>query len=74
MPRKPRFRNTGAGKGIKERLDPATLTALYCDDGLSQADIAGRYGCSPQFVSLLLREYGIRRSPSGRRTPRIDAH
>jgi DNA-binding transcriptional regulator LsrR (DeoR family) len=63
MPRKPRFRNTGSGKGIKEQLDAATLRRLYLDEKLTQAQIADRYGCTPQFVSLLLREHGIRRSP-----------
>lgn len=64
MTRKPRFRNVGAGKGIKEQLDPATLRRLYLEERLTQADIAQHFGCSAQFVSLLLREYGIRRTPS----------
>lgn len=71
MTRKQRFRNTGAGKGIKQQLDPGTLRRLYVDDGLTQAEIARRYGCTPQFVSLLLAEYGIptrsSRSDSARR-------
>lgn len=59
MPRKPRFRNVGAGKGVKDRLDPETLSALYHEEGLSQAQIARREGCTPQFISLLMIEYGI---------------
>lgn len=58
--RKTRFRNAGAGKGVKARLDPSTLEDLYCRRGLSQAEIARRYECSAQFVSVLLREYGLR--------------
>jgi hypothetical protein len=65
--RKQRFRNTGAGKGVKERLDPATLRRLYVDDRLTQGEIARRYDCTPQFVSLLLAEYGISRRVSGDR-------
>jgi hypothetical protein len=65
VPRKERFRNVGAGKGVKEALDPATLRRLYLDQGLTQARIARDHGCSPQFVSLLLAEYGI--SKPGRR-------
>lgn len=61
VPRKERFRNVGAGKGIKAQLDPATLHALYITERLTQADIARRYGCTPQFVSLLVREYGLER-------------
>jgi hypothetical protein len=62
MPRKPRFRNVGSGKGIKERLDEMTLRRLYLEEKLTQAQIASRYGCTPQFVSLLLRDHGIHRS------------
>lgn len=61
MTRKERFRNKGAGRGVKDRLDPITLGALYCEQHLSQAEIARRYECTPQFVSLLLREYRITR-------------
>lgn len=61
MPRKPRFRNVGAGKGVKADLDEPTLRHLYVELGLNQAEIARRYGCTPQFVSILVREYGIRR-------------
>lgn len=65
MVRKRRFQNLGAGKGIKEQLDRETLDKLYIQDGLTQAEIARRYGCTPQFVSLLLREYELRaRSPT----------
>lgn len=71
MPRKERFRNTGAGKGVKARLDAATLSDLYVQQRLSQTTIAARYGCTPQFVSLLLREYGIRRSPGGTREGQV---
>jgi DNA-binding transcriptional regulator LsrR (DeoR family) len=60
MPRKPRFRNVGAGKGVKEALDPETLRRLYVQEGLPQAEIARRYGCTPQFVSQLVFEYGLR--------------
>lgn len=68
--RKQRFRNAGAGKGVKELLDRATLNHLSLELGLTQAEIARRYGCSPQFVSLLAREYGIRGvSPSSRKRP-----
>jgi len=59
MPRKERFRNVGAGKGVKALLDRETLRHLYVSQGLSQAQIAQRYDCTPQFISLLLREYGI---------------
>lgn len=59
--RKKRFENRGAGKGVKDRLDRATLSFLYVDEGLSQSDIARRYGCTRQFISLLLHEYGIAR-------------
>jgi transposase-like protein len=61
VPRKKRFENRGAGKGVKERLDRATLARLYVDEGLSQAQIARGHGCSHQFISLLLTEYGIAR-------------
>lgn len=63
MPRKTRFRNVGAGKGVKERLDPATLRSLYIEQGLTQSEIGRRHDCSAQFVSLLLHEYGIKRPP-----------
>jgi hypothetical protein len=66
MPRKPRFRNTGAGKGVKEQLDAATLRHLYIELGLTQTAIAERYACTPQFISLLVREYGLVRSPGAR--------
>lgn len=58
--RKTRFRNVGAGKGIKAELDRATLSRLYLHEGLTLAVIARRYDCTPQFVSLLLKEYGLR--------------
>jgi len=61
MPRKSRFVNAGARKGIKEQLDPETLADLYLGQRLTQSQIADRYGCSPQFVSLLLQEYGLSR-------------
>ncbi|GAC1445558.1 MAG: hypothetical protein NVSMB52_07050 [Chloroflexota bacterium] len=63
MPRKSRFRNVGAGKGVKERLDAATLRKLYLEDSMSQAEIGLRFDCSPQYVSLLVREYGLSRAP-----------
>lgn len=68
MPRKSRFRNTGAGKGVKEELDRESLRRLYVVDGLTLAAIASRYDCTPQFISLLLKEYGIttRRDPPTR--------
>lgn len=59
MVRKQRFRNVGAGKGIKEQLNPDTLRRLYFEQKLCQASIARQYGCTPQFVSLLLHEYGL---------------
>lgn len=61
--RKPRFRNDGAGKGVKTLLDPATLHHLYVEERLSQSEIARRFDCSRQFVSTLLREYSIARPP-----------
>lgn len=61
MTRKRRFKNIGAGKGVKERLDPETLEQLYYHDCLTQTEIAAQYDCSPQFVSLLLHEYGLRK-------------
>lgn len=61
MTRKQRFENRGAGKGVKEQLDRPVLAHLYVDEGLSQSEIAQRYGCSRQFISLLLAEYGIGR-------------
>ena len=64
MPRKKRFENRGAGKGVKERLDRVTLSYLYVDEGLSQSEIARRYGCTRQFISLLLIEYGVARPQS----------
>lgn len=64
MTRKPRFENKGAGKGVKQQLDRATLSYLYVDEGLSQAEIARRYGCTRQFISLLLAEHGIARPNS----------
>lgn len=64
MPRKERFRNVGAGKGVKETLDAATLRDLYVQQRLTQREIARRYGCTPQFVSLLVHEYGIARPSS----------
>jgi DNA-binding transcriptional regulator LsrR (DeoR family) len=60
VPRKERFRNVGAGKGVKDSLDRETLQRLYVDEDLSQAEIARRYGCSPQYISLLLHEYNLR--------------
>jgi hypothetical protein len=69
LPRKPRFRNVGAGKGVKERLDTDTLARLYLDERLPQAEIARRYGCSPQFISQLVHEYGLERD-SGSSTTR----
>lgn len=62
MARKERFRNAGAGKGVKDQLTPQTLKRLYVDEGLTQSEIARRYRCTPQFVSLLVAEYGLRRS------------
>lgn len=59
MPRKTRFRNVGAGKGVKAQLDEETLRHLYWEERLSQKEIAQRYHCSPQFISQLLREYGL---------------
>jgi len=59
--RKTRFRNVGAGKGVKDDLDAETLRRLYVEGGRTQADIAREFGCTPQFVSLLVREYGLRR-------------
>jgi hypothetical protein len=64
MPRKPRFRNTGNSRGIKESLDPDTLAHLYREERLTQTQIARTYGCTPQYVSLLLHEYGIERRPT----------
>lgn len=58
--RKQRFRNIGAGKGVKEALDAVTLRRLYVEEALPQAEIARRYGCSRQFISQLLHEYGLR--------------
>jgi hypothetical protein len=69
--RKTRFRNVGAGKGVKDALDAATLRELYLVQSLTQAEIGRRYGCSPQFVSLLLREHGIRRSPADKARQRL---
>lgn len=59
MTRKRRFRNVGAGKGVKKQLDATILAELYLERGLTQAEIAYRYGCTRQFVSLLLSEYGL---------------
>lgn len=74
--RKQRYRNVGAGKGVKARLDPDTLLALL-QSGRSQAEIARLHDCTPQFVSLLVQEYGLAdRSdrPRRRSTPaRADA-
>jgi hypothetical protein len=67
MPRKPRFRNVGAGKGVKHQLDPDTLARLYLDEKLPQSEIARRYACSPQFISQLVHEYGLVRAHHGRR-------
>lgn len=60
MPRKQRFRNVGAGKGVKDALDRETLRRLYVEEDLSQAEIARRYDCSPQFISQLLHQYDLR--------------
>lgn len=70
--RKPRFRNVGAGKGVKDRLDPKTLEQLYVNERRPQSEIAHRYGCSTQFVSQLVREYGIKRPRSGSSRERVD--
>lgn len=59
--RKARFRNVGAGKGVKQALDAETLRRLYVEEGRTQADIAQEFGCAPQFVSLLVREYNLQR-------------
>jgi hypothetical protein len=61
--RKPRFRNVGAGKGVKEQLTEPALRRLYVEQRLTQSAIARRFGCTPQFVSLLVAEYGLQRSP-----------
>lgn len=61
MARKPRFRNRGAGKGVKEALTPERLEQLYVQERLTQKQIADRYNCSAQFVSLLLKDAGITR-------------
>jgi hypothetical protein len=66
--RKQRYRNVGAGKGVKAQLDPDTLQRLL-DEGKTQAAIAADYGCTPQFVSLLVQEYGSQHSPTARRNP-----
>jgi transposase-like protein len=71
MTRKRRFQNAGAGKGVKHRLDRETLHRLYIEEGLTQTEIAKRYDCTPQFVSLLVREYGLRAN-SPTRVPRPD--
>lgn len=63
MVRKTRFKNVGAGKGVKEQLTEPTLRRLYVEEGLTQSAIARRYGCTPQFVSLLVADYGLRSSP-----------
>ena len=60
MQRKKRYRNVGAGKGVKEALDRETLRRLYFEEDLSQVEIAHRYQCSPQFISQLLQEYNLR--------------
>jgi len=65
--RKARFRNVGAGKGVKQALDAETLRRLYVEGGRTQADIAREFGCTPQFVSLLVREYGLRRRVPARK-------
>ena len=65
--RKARFRNLGAGKGVKQALDAETLRRLYVEGGRTQADIAREFGCTPQFVSLLVREYGLRRRVPARK-------
>ncbi|MBV9282450.1 MAG: helix-turn-helix transcriptional regulator [Chloroflexi bacterium] len=70
MTRKRRFQNKGAGKGVKEALDAGTLRELYLERGLTQAQIASRYGCTPQYISLLLAEYDLRRDPSPPPEPR----
>jgi hypothetical protein len=62
MTRKQRFRNVGAGKGVKEQLDPVTLSRLHIQEKLSQIEIARRFGCSPQFVCQLVAEYGLKTS------------
>jgi DNA-binding transcriptional regulator LsrR (DeoR family) len=59
MPRKTRFRNVGAGKGVKAQLDADTLAELYLGEKLTQAEIARRFGCTPQFISQLARQYGL---------------
>jgi len=61
MVRKARFRNVGAGKGVKQALDAETLQRLYIEDGRTQAAIAKEFGCTPQFVSLLAHEYNLQR-------------
>jgi transcriptional regulator len=61
--RKPRYRNVGAGKGIKSRLDPDVLQLLL-DQGQTQAEIAADHGCTQQFISVLVREYDLKASPS----------
>jgi hypothetical protein len=64
--RKSRYRNVGAGKGVKSQLGPDALQLLL-DLGLTQAKIASRFACSPQFISLLVREYDLKRSPVRKR-------
>jgi len=64
MTRKVRFRNVGAGKGVKEQLSEKLLRSLYLEQGLTQSEIARRYGCTAQFISILLHEHGITRGSS----------
>ncbi|HLJ69394.1 MAG TPA: hypothetical protein VKX16_18725 [Chloroflexota bacterium] len=72
MTRKVRFRNVGAGRGIKSELDETTLKRLLIDERLTQGAVARRYGCSPQFVSQLAREYGLARRGQGEAGSRRD--
>ena len=59
-----RYRPEGVrheSRGLSEELSRSKLRELYVEDGQSTTDIARAYGCTRQYVSLLLQRCGIRR-------------
>ncbi len=59
---------TDLGKAFP--IPRSTLERLYCKEGLTQREVAGRLGCSPSVVERAMRRYGIKARPSAD-VPRI---
>ena len=50
---------------LRDRLDKATLQKLYNEQGLTNVQIAQRYGAASSNVVVLMDKYGIPRRPRG---------